>query len=99
LLYDLSKIKEDLCLIAASSRIDSIEQDVNGFSFKAIGPEGVSAVARFYSKRFLLKVSAVNFKTGMEVPVKITRDELSSTVLISYESSPDGLLFVAEFKK
>lgn len=97
LLYDLNKIEGKLSLIAASSRINLLEQDANGFSFNAVGPDGVSAVARFYCERIPLKVSAVNIKSGIEVSVRMTADEFSSTVLLSYVNSPDGIVFKAEY--
>lgn len=93
LLYDLSKIDSKLSLIAASSRVESLESDSVGFSFKAIGPEGVNAVARFYSDRLPISVSAENYKTKGKLKVRLSLDEASSTFLLNYSNCTEGILF------
>ena len=93
LLYDLSKIDTTLSLVAASSRIDSLESDTKGFSFKAIGPEGVDAVARFYSDKLPTNVFAINFKTKVKLLVNMSVDKASSTFLLSYANCTDGIMF------
>lgn len=97
LLYDLDKIATPFALVAASSRIDSLEKDTKGFTFKAIGPEGVAAVARFYSEILPTNVSAVNFKTKAKLLVNISVDKASSTLLLSYLNCTDGIMFKAQW--
>lgn len=97
LLYDLDKIpdNEDIRLIAAASRIEDFKADDRGFSFIARGPEGVNAVARFYSKR---KVSCVKgYIGGKEVRVGSIWEDDSKTVLITYPNSTDGIKIIVEF--
>ncbi|MEN6312805.1 MAG: hypothetical protein ABFD25_01000 [Clostridiaceae bacterium] len=97
LLYDLDKIpdNEDIRLIAAASRIEDFKVDDRGFSFIARGPEGVNAVARFYSKR---KVSCVKgYIVGKEVRVGSICEDDSKTLLITYPNSADGIKIIVEF--
>lgn len=91
LLYDLDRIPEDeeVWLIAAASRIEDFKLDKKGFSFTAKGPEGVKAVARFYSKR---KITSAGGTHGeKKIPVEFTWDDKSSTVLLSYPNIADGI--------
>lgn len=89
LLYDLSKVKVNLVLIAASSRIESLNEKTNGFHFIARGPEGVKAAARFYCKKRPVKIFAYEMKDNKEALVDFTWDEKSSTVLLRYDNNPD----------
>ena len=97
LLYDISKIKESLVLIAASSRIESLNEKDNGFQFVARGPEGVKAVARFYCEKRPINTLAKEYKTNKGVTIDFNWDDKSSTVLFEYSNYPDGVVIDVEW--
>ena len=97
LLYDITKIKDSLALIAASSRIESLDAKDNGFEFIARGPEGVKAVARFYCEKKPINTKAREVKSSKAISVDFIWDEKSSTVLFNYSNYPDGIVVQVEW--
>ncbi|MCK9861725.1 hypothetical protein [Paenibacillus sp. ATY16] len=91
LLYDLSKAGCGVQLIAAASRIDRVEENDDGFSFKAYGPEGIQAAARFQCPRKPRTVAFSAAATSIRMPLEFKWDEGSSTVLFRYENDPAGV--------
>ncbi|RXZ82040.1 hypothetical protein EBB07_11950 [Paenibacillaceae bacterium] len=77
--------------IAASSRIESLNQSAAGFAFHPKGPEGIDAVARFYCPHQPL--TAVIANRSKPEPVPFEWDEASQTVLLRYcHSSTDEVV-------
>lgn len=88
LYYDLEKLTgEKVELIAASSRVEDLEVKKDGFSFKARGPKGVNAVARFYCEQEPAEAEAVK----QDYPIKQEWDKASSTLKVKYPNQPQGL--------
>jgi hypothetical protein len=98
LLYDLSKAKEGIELIAASSRMEYLKENSNGFEILAKGPEAVEAYARFKCDKKAVGVSAKEAISGKEIEVGFVWNEESSTVLLSYSNLPDGVLIDVKFE-
>ncbi|MDQ0112227.1 hypothetical protein [Paenibacillus harenae] len=89
-LFDLERGRPNdglVACIAASSRIELLEQSGAGFRFQPKGPEGVEAAARFYSPRKPL--SATRLCGGDNEAIPFEWDAPSSTVLLRYEHKGD----------
>jgi hypothetical protein len=90
LFYDLGRVGSGTQLIAASSRIDSIEEQSNGCSFTAKGPKGIKGIACIHCKSEPRAVQAYN--AGQEsVEITFEWDETVSVVRLYYDNHPDGI--------
>lgn len=78
--------------IAASSRIESLEQSGESFRFRPKGPEGILAAARFYCPK--QPSSATRECRGRSDAIPFVWDAPSSTVLLSYEHCSDADVLV-----
>lgn len=85
LLMDLSKVKHQNCIIGTSVRIFKFECGDNAFELTARGAASLRANIRLKLAKPIEKVTAVD-EDGNEIPVEHLWDELSNTVLLSYDS-------------
>ncbi|HEY0828102.1 MAG TPA: hypothetical protein VGE40_08405 [Bacilli bacterium] len=82
-------------LIAASSRIELLQETSNGFSLDATGPENVKAAARIRCKQ---KPAKVNIANGTAFhATEFEWDARSRSVLIRYTNSPDRVTITIEW--
>ncbi|MFC4619746.1 hypothetical protein ACFO4N_13605 [Camelliibacillus cellulosilyticus] len=84
LLYDLGyqSIKENVRLIAASSRIEELNQTEDGFEMIAKGPEKMKAVARVYCPKQPNTVKMVI--DGKPMPIEWDWHSASRTLFLKY---------------
>ncbi|MGM7723955.1 hypothetical protein [Metabacillus sp. Hm71] len=87
LLYDLNydSNKEDVKVIAASSRIEELNQSENGFEMIVRGPEKIKAAARIYCPKKPMEAKLVIGK--VTIPIKYEWHEPSKTVFLNYKHS------------
>lgn len=94
-LFDLERGRPEegqVQCIAASSRIEQLEYNAEGFRFQPKGPEGMVAAARFYCPR--QPANATRECGGERIELPFQWDEQSSTVLLRYEHCCDKEVFV-----
>ena len=89
LLYDLEYRAADGRIIAASSRIERIDEDDRSLAFTAKGPLGVRAAARIRCPHRPSHVVLDAGEGGEALP--FDWDEATKTVLIRYDNRPAGV--------
>ncbi|KKI93512.1 hypothetical protein WQ54_04175 [Bacillus sp. SA1-12] len=84
LLYDLNydSKKEDVKVIAASSRIEKIDQHENGFEITVRGPEKIKAAARLFCPKEPIEAKLVIGNVSKQI--KCEWHEPSKTVFLNY---------------
>jgi hypothetical protein len=91
-LYDLAYEEEDGRVIAASSRIEQIEENGSSFAFTARGPLHVRAAARIRCPHKPARIAAAAGEGGEDLP--FDWDEATKTVLIRYDNRPAGVRII-----
>ncbi|UVI27584.1 hypothetical protein [Paenibacillus spongiae] len=84
-LYDVEKGRpsaDEVACIAASSRIESLTVNGEGFAFTVRGPEGLNAIARLYCPHE--PIMAELAANGQTEPVAYEWNEATRTVLLNY---------------
>lgn len=91
LLYDLAEAGEGPELIAAASRIDSLDPAADGFTFRARGPEGIESYVRIKCAEKPVSVLAHAAEDGAAVEIDFTWDTATSTLLLRFMNQPAGV--------
>lgn len=79
---------DEAAVISASSRIEELDSQANGFTFIARGPANMRATARFYCPR--MPVSAVLECEGKTEPIAWEWDSGTRSVLLEYRHGSEN---------